>query len=362
MPRTLIPTSEKERCFICNHLIKDNDLDDGFFKYGVAIHQQCHDNLFEFLKLRSNDPPDDAPQRTQPLELKRAIKWTENIKDSAERTISKEATVIPTDVMHRLNHLRDKGLSDRQYELVKMWSGVGAGSLSVEDSGDTYAISHTMQDIAKLPPLKDYVAGWWLFQAGKKDDHKQEVNFSTLQPNSHNAKSESAFMLRETLILALSSMLYDIPNVNRVYAMLTNKQRELPEQERTPVTLSEVVEISNSLEHKRAIIKNSYEYKLYSVAEVQDMLTDAHIEGFVVDCGMTRCTEDFKQAVTKFGDRAIMCAKCPNWFTVDTDKVEYKILHTTCPGCLVIDFPAASELPVPSNDVTECQILQRSLF
>ena len=313
MSRTpYIPASDKARCFICNHLIGDKTPDEGFRVYDVAIHQDCHDNIADFERIRRNGGmkglvpakshiPDAPPrpaeiQPAQPDELKTSLAWADHVREKAEREIKKIGRNIPTGTMHRLNHLQSvkpNGLSARHYELIQMWNGVGARALEHPSSIDCHAINAAMDGLSKLPGLKGYVKDWWLFHADTRNDHRLQLNFSSLIKDFHRPHTESGVLLNDALKIALRSIVPEIPSPSIVYVLLGKKEREKPESERRRVTLSEVVEISNSLEQHRALVLNEENGRHYSVPEIQDILTNNGAENFVVDCGLVRCDADF---------------------------------------------------------------------
>lgn len=356
-----IPESERARCFICNHLIKDSTPNEGFAVYDVAIHQDCHDNITYFERIRRNGGmkglvpapshiPDAPPQHAQnqpeqPDELRESLAWAERVREKAERQIAKVARTIPTGVMHRLNHLRDAkpaGLSDRQYELIQMWNGVGAMVLEHPSSVDDHAITAAMDGLSKLPTLKEYVKEWWLFHADYHNDHKLQLNFSSIKPGFYTPHSESGILLSDALSIALRSILPDIPGPTSIYVLLGNKEGKKPESDRRRITLSEITDISNALERRRASVLNKGTVRHYSVPEVHDILTDAGLKNFVVDCGLSRGDAEFKQLESEYGDGVRRCEKCPNWFLLDANQVDVAVPYTTCRGCTVTDKP---ELP-----------------
>ena len=356
-----ITEADKSRCFICNHLIKDKTPDEGFMLYDVAIHQDCHDNMADFQRIQriqrnggmkgfvpalthipNAQVRPAATQPAKPDELKESLGWAEDVRESAERQIAEVASHIPKRTMHRISHLRDskiEKLSDRQYELIQMWNGVGAMTSRFPGSAVDYiSINAAMDGLSKLPGKQDHVNDWWLFHSDTRNSHKMQINFSSIKPGFHRAFTESGFLLNDALRLALRNLLADIPSPTLVYVLLGNIERAKTAKDRMPVTLSDVVSISNELELNRAVVLNE-QRKRYSVPEIRDMIIRDGTEKLVEDCGLLQCDADFERVVSEYGDRAKRCRKCPNWFTVESDKVEFDTLYHTCPGCTVTDRP-----------------------
>ena len=353
-------------CYICNHLIKDEPTYQGFMAYGVGVHEQCHAGVAEFERLRRNFTESDEfwftgtdPSGAIPPEFEEALHWNEEVLAKAEAHIAKRGATIPTGVIHRLNHLRSPGpLADREFELVKMWSGVGAWTKNSARPHDFYGIKGMMQNLALLPPLKAYVKEWWLFES-------DNLNFSALAPKFHQLHSESGILLNRALKTALTSLLPDIPSVISIYVLLHNREMEKPEEDRQPIKLSDIVLSANNLERKRASVIGEYGYRRYSIPEVQDILTDSYCESVEQDSGLARGDSDLDAARGIYGKRAKRCKLCPNWYAVAPDEIEHDYTIDRCPGCTLTDKP---ELPLESSlkveDVTtqSATTLQGALF
>ena len=366
--RNNIKDEDELRCFICHHLIKENNPTyQGFMAYGVPIHQECHAGIAEFEQLKRDLTESDeywptgtSPDAAQPPEYKEARAWNEWVRQHAEAQIDGRGATIPTDVIHRLNNLRSPGpLGDREFELVKMWSGVGAWTTDPAGVNDFYGIASIMQQISLLPPLTAHIKDWWLFNS-------HEGNFSMLSPDFHKICSESGILLHQTLVTALTSLLPDIPSVISIQAMLHNNEKERPKDQRQPVRLSNIVEKANALEFKRSAVLGQCGQRNYSVPEVQDILADIHIESIEQDCGLIRSDADYEQAVELYGDRTRRCKLCPNWFTVEPEFTSDDILYKRCPGCTVTDRPLLPPDDLPEPEVTDTasttSVLQGSLF
>ena len=363
--RNTIKEDDRLRCFICNGFIShSNPTYKGFMSYGVPIHKECHTGVAEFeeikrgLTLADEDwPCGTAPDAVQPPEYIEARKWNSAVRARAEKEIAAHAATIPIWVIHRLNHLRSPGpLRDREFELVKMWSGVGVWTTDLATEHDFCGIREMMQNIAHLPGLHDYEAEWWLFDSGK-------IHYSALNSKDHKLFSESGLLLCRTLKTALAALVDDIPSPGSIAVLIGNREREKPEKERQTVRLTDVVLNANALEEKRSIVVDS-EQRAYSIPEVADILASSGAERIEIDCGLIRSAADFEAAVETYGGRARSCDRCPNWFAL-AEGQEDSTLINTCPGCTVTDRPELPPGAVEAEDVpeqTEVAQLQGALF
>lgn len=363
--RNTIKEDDKLRCFICNRLVShSNPTYEGFMSYGVPIHAECHAGMAEFEEIKRGLTPADedwpcgtAADAVQPPEFIEARKWNSAVRAKAERDIAFHAATIPIWVILRLNHLRSPGpLGDREFELVKMWSGMGAWSTGPATGHDFHGIKEMMRNIARLPGLHDYESAWWLFDS-------DGIDFGALNPKHDELFSESGLLLYRTLKTALIALADGIPRVGSIAVLIGNREREKPEGERQTVKLTDVVLNANSLEEKRAIVLES-EQRAYSIPEVADILAAGGAERIEIDGGVIRSAADFEAAVETYGGRARSCDRCPNWFAL-AEEQEDSTLLTTCPGCTVTDKPELPTEAVEVGDVpvqTEVAQLQGALF
>lgn len=170
---------------------------------------------------------------------------------------------------------------------------------------------------------------------GRGKEHDGQLNYYVLVEGHHKAYTESTLLLTEALRTALASLLSDIPSAPAVLGMLQAKRRELPEDERPQVALSEITRLLNEMEWRRDRIEgDSREHsgRRVSVGEVHKALTSAGLTDFLVDCGPINGAEVVRNAIERFGARVRGCVSCTNWFAVDEDKVSYD-WYNRCPGC-----------------------------
>ena len=363
--RNIVKDEDELRCFICNRLVShSNPTYEGFMSYGVPIHTECHAGVAEFEEIKRGLTPADedwpcgtAPDATQPPEFIQARKWNSAVRARAEKEIASHAATIPIRVIHRLNHLRSPGpLGDREFELVKMWSGIGAWTTDPAAEHDFHGVKEMMRNIAKLPGLHHYTSAWWLFDS-------DEIEFGALNPKHDELFSESGVLLYRTLKTALTALVDGIPPVGSIAVLIGNREREKPERERQTVRLTDVVLNANALEEKRAIVLE-VEQRTYSIPEVADILAAGGAERIEIDCGLIRSAADFEAAVETYGGRARKCNRCPNWFALAEGQEDSKLLNT-CPGCSVTDRPELPPEAVEVEDVpeqTEVAQLQGALF
>ena len=274
-------------------------------------------------------PVDELP------EYRDAVEWATGVRAEAEKKIARETSVIPIGVMQRCDELLGKGMSRRQLELIELWNGVGARGCR-PGAGDFYALQHVLQNFALLPGIGEDVGAWWLHDSdGRGKERDERLNYYVLIEGHHKAYSESTVLLTEALRTALASLLPDIPSAPAVLGMLQAKRRELPEEERLQVTLSEITHLLNEMEWRRDRIESDSRERIgtrVSVEEVHEALTSEGLTDFLADCGHIDGAEVARNAIERFGARARGCVSCANWFAVDEDKVTYD-WYNRCPGC-----------------------------
>lgn len=274
-------------------------------------------------------PVDELP------EYRDAVEWATGVRAEAEKKIARETAIIPIGVMQRCDGLLGKGLSRRQLELIELWNGVGARGCQ-PGAGDFYALQHVLQNFALLPGVGDDVSAWWLHDSdGQGKERDGQLNYYVLIEGHHKAHTESTVLLTEALRTALASLLPDIPSAPAVLGMLQAKRRELPEDERPQVALSEITHLLNEMEWRRDRIESESREHIgmrVSVEEVHGALTAAGLTDFLVDCGPIDGAEVARNAIERFGARVRGCVSCANWFAVDEDKITYD-WYNRCPGC-----------------------------
>ena len=276
-------------------------------------------------------PIDELP------EYRDAVEWAVSVRAEAERQIAREASEVSIGVTQRIDALTGKTVTNRQRDLVELWSGVGARRKGGYHS-EYYAIRELMLDFSLLPGIADNVGAWWLFHSDKRGkQHDECMNFHVLIDRHYLAGSETALLMKDALRAVLASLLPGIPTAPALLGMLQVQQGKLPQDERRQVTLSEVVKILNEIEWRRDRIESSERSHIgirHSVKDVHAALSDAGLEGFVVDCGPVRDAARMRDVIGEFGQRVRACVEwtCGNWFAVDKDKVPYD-WYNRCPGC-----------------------------
>ena len=195
-------------------------------------------------------PVDELPEYTD------AVEWAVGVRAEAERKIAREASEVPIGVLQRMDALMGRTVTRRQRDLVELWSGVGARGKNGYHS-EYYAIRELMQDFSLLPGIADDVGAWWLFHSdGRGKEHGECVNFHVLIDGHYRAESETALLLKDALRAAMASLVPEMPTAPALLEMLRAQQRELPEDERRQVALSEVVGILNEMEWRRDRIES----------------------------------------------------------------------------------------------------------
>ena len=217
-------------------------------------------------------PVDELP------EYREAVEWAVGVRAEAERKIAREASEVPIGVLQRMDALTGRTVTKRQRDLVELWSGVGARGKNGYHS-EYYAIRELMQDFSLLPGIADDVGMWWLFHSdGRGKEHGECVNFHVLIDGHYRAESETALLLKDALRAVMASLTPEMPTAPALLEMLRAQQRELPEDERRQVALSEVVGILNEMEWRRDRIESpdrSHIGRRHSVEDVHTELSDA---------------------------------------------------------------------------------------
>ena len=276
-------------------------------------------------------PIDELP------EYRDAVEWAVGVRAEAERQIAREASVVPTGVLRRIDALVGRTVTKRQRDLVELWSGVGARSKGGYHS-EYYAIRELMHGFSLLPDVKEDIGAWWLFHSDRRGkEHDECVNFHVLIDGHYSAESESGLLLKDVFRAVMASLVPGIPGAPALLGMLESQRREQPEDERRQVALSEVVGILNEIEWRRDRIESSDRARVgkrHGVSDVHAELSDAGLEDFIVDCGPVRDAAQMRGVIKEFGQRVRACVEsgCDNWFVVDEDKVPYD-WYSRCPGC-----------------------------
>lgn len=236
-----------------------------------------------------------------------------------------------------MDALVGRTVTKRQRDLVELWSGVGARGKNGYHS-EYYAIRELLQDFSLLPGIADDVGTWWLFHSdGRGKEHNECVNFHVLIDGHYRADSETTLLLKDALRAVMASLIPEMPTAPALLEMLIAQQRELPEDERRQMALSEVVGILNEMEWRRDRIESparSHIGRRHCVEDVRAELSAAGLEDFIVDCGVVRDAAQMRDVIAEFGQRVRACAQpgCCNWFAVDEDKIPYD-WYSRCPGC-----------------------------